>query len=294
VKVERDGFSPQTQSGVQLFTGQTTTVNFTVNPGQVEEHIDVETDAVQLDTATSAVADVIENKTITNFPLVDRRATQLQRLNGFVIGGGTGSGSYFAVAGGRGGNANYTVDGGTTQNLLQGVPTQMFDLPIDSLQEFSLSVSDYTADLGRSGGGVIQMTTKSGTNHFHGSAYIYFRSDSLQAVPEFAAVDPLTGKSVNAPLKYKLFGASVGGPVKRGKTYFFFTYEGKVETTNNPINLSVPTAAERTGDFSAISTPIITVWLLRPIIRFPMFRMPRSTAITIMQTIPSRSSITIT
>jgi hypothetical protein len=257
VKVERDGFSPQTQFGVQLFTGQTTTVNFTVNPGQVEERIDVETDAVQLDTATSAVADVIENKTITNFPLVDRRATQLQRLNGFVIGGGTGSGSYFAVAGGRGGNANYTVDGGTTQNLLQGVPTQMFDLPIDSLQEFSLSVSDYTADLGRSGGGVIQMTTKSGTNHFHGSAYIYFRSDSLQAVPEFAAVDPLTGKSVNAPLKYKLFGASVGGPVKRGKTYFFFTYEGKVETTNNPINLSVPTAAERTGDFSAISTPII-------------------------------------
>jgi len=257
VKVEKDGFSPQVKAGVQLFTGQTGTVNFTVNPGQVEEHIDVETDAAQLDTATASVTDVIENKTITNFPLVDRRATQLQRLNGFVIGGGTGSGSYFAVAGGRGGNANYTVDGGTTQNLLQGVPTQMFDLPIDSLQEFSLSVSDYTADLGRSGGGVIQMTTKSGTNQFHGSAYIYYRSQNLQAIPEFAAVSPLTGKTVNAPLQYKLFGGSIGGPIKRGKTYFFFTYEGKVETVNNAVNISVPTAAERTGDFSAITTPII-------------------------------------
>ncbi len=257
VKVEKDGFNPQVKSGIEIFTSQTTPVNFVINPGQVEEHIDVQTDAAQLDTATSSVTDIVENKTITNFPLVDRRATQLQRLNGFVVGGGTGSGSYFAVAGGRGNNANYTVDGGTTQNLLQGVPTQMFDLPIDSLQEFSLSVSNYTADLGRSGGGVIQMTTKSGSNNFHGSGYIYYRSQNLQAVPAFAPTNPLTGKSVNAPLQYKLFGASIGGPIRKSKTYFFFTYEGKVETVNNAVNISVPTAAERTGDFSAISTPII-------------------------------------
>ncbi|WP_263374415.1 carboxypeptidase regulatory-like domain-containing protein [Granulicella aggregans] len=257
VKVEKDGFSPQVKSGIEIFTGQTTPVNFVVKPGQVEEHIDVQTDAAILDTATSSVTDTIENKTITNYPLVDRRATQLQRLNGFVVGGGTGSGSYFAVAGGRGNNANYTVDGGTTQNLLQGVPTQMFDLPIDSLQEFSLSVSNYTADLGRSGGGVIQMTTKSGTNSYHGSGYIYYRSQNLQAIPAFAPTNPLTGKTVNAPLQYKLFGASIGGPVRKDKTFFFFSYEGKVETVNNAVNISVPTAAERTGDFSAISTPII-------------------------------------
>ena len=257
LKVEKDGFSPQVQSGIQIFTGRTTPVTFILDLGKVEEHIDVQGDVALLQTATSAVSDVIENKTITNFPLVDRRATQLQRLNGFVIGSGTGSNSTFAIAGGRGGNANYTVDGGTTQNLLQGVPTQMFDLPIDSLQEFSLSVSDYTADQGRSSGGIIQMTTKSGTNDFHGSAYFYYRSQNLQAIPDFAAVNPITGKTINAPLQYKLFGASIGGPVRKGKTYFFFTYEGKVETVNNPINLSVPTAAEVGGDFSAIATPII-------------------------------------
>jgi hypothetical protein len=257
LKVEKDGFSPQVQSGVQTFTGQTTSVNFILNLGQVEEHIDVQADAAQLQTATSSVTDVIENKTIVNLPLLDRRATQLQRLNGFVTGGGTGSGSYFTIAGGRGNNANYTVDGGTTQNLLQGTPTQTFDLPIDSLQEFSLSVSNYTADLGRSGGGIIQMTTKSGTNGFHGSAYIYYRSQNLQAIPDFAVINPITNTPVNPPLKYKLFGASIGGPIKKDKTYFFFTYEGRVETTTTVLNLAVPTAAERAGDFSADPTPII-------------------------------------
>jgi hypothetical protein len=257
LKVEDAGFSPQDKSGIQIFTAQTEAVNFILNVGQVEEHIDVQADAAQLDTASAAVEDVVENKTITNFPLLDRRATQLQRLSGFVIGGGTGSGSFFAVAGGRGGNANYTVDGGTTQNLLQGVPTQMFDLPIDSLQEFSLSVSDYTADLGRSSGGVIQMTTKSGTNNFHGSAYIYYRSQDLEALPWFSAPNPLTHQPILPPLQYKLFGASIGGPIKKGKTYFFFTYEGKVETVNNAINIAVPTPAMVTGDFSSISTPII-------------------------------------
>ena len=219
--------------------------------------MEVSGDVVQLQTATSSITDEIENTTITNYPLLDRRATQLSRLNGFVIGGGTGSGSYFAIAGGRGGNANYTVDGGTTQNLLQGVPTQMFDLPVDSLQEFSLSVSDYSADLGRSGGGYVQMSTKSGTNQLHGSSYFYYRSQDLQAIPYFAPNNPLTGKPINAPLQYKLFGASIGGPIKKGKTFFFFTYEGKVETLNNQVTISVPTAAERKGDFSAISTPVI-------------------------------------
>lgn len=257
VTASKDGFNTQVKSGIELFTGRQSSTNFSLDIGHVEERVDVSSDVAQLQTASAAVTDVVENKTITNFPLVDRRATQLQRLNGFVIGGGTGSSSYFAIAGGRGNNANYTVDGGTTQNLLQGVPTQMFDLPIDSLQEFSLSVSDYTADLGRTGGGVIQMTTKSGTNDFHGSAYFYYRNQNLEAFPEFPGINPLTGRPAIAPLEYKLFGASIGGPIRRGKTYFFFTYEGKVETLNNQILISVPTAAERTGDFSAISTPII-------------------------------------
>ncbi|WP_263375316.1 TonB-dependent receptor domain-containing protein [Granulicella aggregans] len=247
--VEKDGFGSETKTGVQVLTGQTSTVDLVLQTGQVQQSIDVESDIPLLQTTTSTISNVVENETIVNLPLLDRRATQLQRLNGFVIGTGTGSGSTFAIAGGRGNNANYTVDGGTTQNLLQGVPTQMFDLPIDALQEFNLTVSDYTADLGRSGGGVIQMTTKSGTNQFHGSGYIYYRSNNLQAKPLFATVNP--------PLQYKLFGGSIGGPIIKDKTHFFFTYEGKRATTTSVLTLSVPSAAERLGDFSAIATPVI-------------------------------------
>jgi hypothetical protein len=256
IAVQKDGFSPQTKEGIEVFTGQASAVNFELNIGHVEEKIQVSSDIAQLGTATSSVTDTVENKTITNFPLVDRRATQLQRLNGFVIGAGTGSGSTFAIAGGRGGNANYTVDGGTTQNLLQGVPTQMFDLPIDSLQEFSLSVTNYAAELGRSGGGYIQMTTKSGTNQLHGSGYFYYRSQNLQAIPDFTGISPLTGHPLVPPLAYKLFGASVGGPIIKNRTFFFFSYEGKLETINNQVTISVPSALERTGDFSEITTPI--------------------------------------
>ena len=249
ITVEKDGFSPQTKEGVEIFTGQATAINFSLDIGQVVEKIEVSSDIAQLQTTTSAVAAEVENKTITNYPLLDRRATQLQRLSGLVVGSGTGANSSFAVAGGRGGNGNYTVDGGTTQNLLQGVPTQMFDLPIDSLQEFSFSISNYKAELGRSGGGYIQMTTKSGTNQFHGSAYLYYRSQVLQAIPDFSTKVP--------PLNYKLFGGSVGGPIWKGKTYFFFTYEGLREVTNSQVLISVPDALERAGNFSEISTPVI-------------------------------------
>jgi Carboxypeptidase regulatory-like domain len=257
VSVDKDGFAPQTKDGIEIFTGLATAVNFSLDVGQVAERIEVRSDVAQLQTTTSSTTDVVENKTITNYPLLDRSATQLQRLSGLVVSGGTGSSTEFAVAGGRGDNANYTVDGGTTQNLLQGVPEQEINLPIDSLQEFSFSISDYKPELGRSGGGFIQMTTKSGSNQFHGSGYIYYRSQDLQAIPDFTPNNPLTGKPLVPPLDYKLFGASIGGPIKRGSTYFFFTYQGLVETSNNQVTISVPDALERAGNFSEISTPVI-------------------------------------
>ncbi|MDT7814699.1 MAG: hypothetical protein QOJ42_4615, partial [Acidobacteriaceae bacterium] len=103
--------------------------------------------------------------------------------------------------------------------------------------------------LGRSGGAVVQMTTKSGTNQFHGALYEYFRNDALQARPYFATVNP--------ELRYNLFGASLGGPIKKDKTQFFFNYEGRRQTSTVTRIINVPTAAEITGDFSAFSTAVI-------------------------------------
>ena len=257
IKVEKDGFRPQVKAGAQVLTGQTSVVDFVLAPGQVEEQVEVNADAALLQTESSAVSNVIENQTIVDLPLLDRRASQLQRVNGFVVSAGTGSGTTFAVAGGRGNNATYYIDGGTATNLLQGVETLVFDLPVDALQEFNLTVSDYGAEFGQSGGGIVQMTTKSGTNKFHGSAYFYYRSNKLEAVPLFAAPNPLTGKLTAPPLNYKLFGGSIGGPILKDKTHFFFTYEGRRVVATNVGLLSVPSVAETQGDFSGAIASLI-------------------------------------
>jgi hypothetical protein len=179
--------------------------------------------------------------------LVDRRSAQLQRLNGFVVQTNSGASSSFAIAGGRSNNADYTIDGGSVQNLLIGVPILIFDPPVESVQEFNVAMSNYSAELGRSGGAVVQMTTKSGTNSFHGSAYEYLRNAALQQQPEFASANPA--------LHYNLFGASIGGPIKKNKTQFFFNYEGRRQNVAFPESLTVPNAQELTGNFNGIIDP---------------------------------------
>jgi hypothetical protein len=246
---ERDGFQSQRQAGIVVVTGNITTVNFTLQVGEVTQAISVEASAPLLQFESSAVGKAVENQTIVDMPLLDRRASQLQRLNGFEVGNGSGSGATFAIAGGRSANANYTIDGGNVQNALLGSPTLYFDPPVESLQEFNVAISNYAAEMGRTGGGVIQMTTKSGTNSFHGSAYEYIRNDAIQGTPFFA-----THKS---PLRYDLFGVSLGGPIYRNKTHFFFNYEGFRQKASTTVLLNVPTKAEDAGNFSADSYAVI-------------------------------------
>ncbi len=249
LKVSKDGYETQDQKGIIVETGTVSTVNVVLAVGAIAQTVSVDASVPLLQSESSAVADVVENQTVTNMALIDRRSAQLQRLSGFVVGTNSGANATFAVGGGRGNNANYLVDGGNVQNLLLGVPTLMFDPPIESVQEFNLSISDYAAELGRSGGAVIQMTTKSGTNQFHGAVYEYFRNDDLQARPYFSKTNP--------ELRYNLFGASLGGPIKKDKTQFFVNYEGRRQTSSVTQIINVPTAAELTGDFSAFSTPVI-------------------------------------
>lgn len=249
LNASRDGFQTEHQANITVETGTTTTVNLTLLVGEVSQSVSVEAASPLLLTESAAVAKVIENQTIVNMPLLDRRASQLQRLNGFVIGNGSGSNATFAIAGGRSNNGNYTIDGGNVQNALLGTATLYFDPPVESLQEFNVSISNYAAELGRTGGGVVQMTTRSGTNQFHGSSYEYFRNDILQGTPFFA-----THKS---PLRYNLFGVSIGGPIVHDKAFFFFNYEGFRQNAATTQVLNVPTPAEIRGDFSADSYQVI-------------------------------------
>lgn len=250
IKAERPGFQTATRTGIRVETGTSLTVDLVLPVGEVTQSVSVEGAGVPLlQTASAAVAQVVENKTIVNMPLIDRRSAQLTRLSGFVVQAGAGSGATFAIAGGRGNNSNYYIDGGTAQNLNLGVPTLVFDPPVESMEEFHVAVSNYAAELGRTGGGVIQMTTKSGTNAFHGSVYEYLRNDVLNARSFFAKTIP--------PLRYNLFGTSLGGPVRKDKTHFFFNYEGRRQVTAATQTLNLPDVAEVKGDFSGDSYRVL-------------------------------------
>ncbi len=245
LEVDKTGFKPYAQTGLVLETGGQQRVDARLEVGSQAERITVEASASQLQTESATVGAVVENRTIVNMPLINRRAAQLARLTGFVVQVGTGSN--FAMGGGRGNNTNWRIDGSNVQNVLVGDQGLNFDPPIESLQEFSVSISNYSAELGRTGGGVVQMTTKSGTNQFHGSAYEYLRNDAFDARTFFAAT--------KTPLRYNLFGASFSGPIRKDKTHFFFNYEGRRTKSGSTFIHNVPTAAEKTGDFSA--NPIV-------------------------------------
>ena len=113
IRAERDGFQTQTRPGVVVETGIIATVDLQLQVGQVNESVTVTESAPLLDAGSSAITRVVENKTITGMPLLDRRSAQLTRLNGFVVPSGAGAGTTFAIAGGRGNNANYLIGGGT-------------------------------------------------------------------------------------------------------------------------------------------------------------------------------------
>jgi len=237
--VEAAGFKQFRQRGIVLETGIPARVDPRLEVGGTTESVTVDASVPQLRTESASVGNVVRNETIANMPLVGRRAAQLARLNGFMVQNGTGSN--FAMAGGRGDNSNWTIDGGNAQNILLGVATLNFDPPIDSLEEFNVEISNYKAELGRTGGGNVQMTTKSGTNKLHGSVYWFLRNDALDARNFFAATRP--------KLRYNQPGASIGGPVIKDRTFYFFNYEAIRRKSQNTILASIPTPAEIKGNF---------------------------------------------
>ncbi|MBM3784158.1 MAG: carboxypeptidase regulatory-like domain-containing protein [Acidobacteria bacterium] len=211
IRVEHTGFKQFRQTGIVIETGVPSNADIRLEVGGITEQITVEAEAPLLKTESASVGNVVRRETIANMPLVGRRAAQLARLSGFVVQNGTGSN--FTIAGGRGDNTNFSIDGGNAQNILLGVATLNFDPPIDSLQEFNVEISNYKAEMGRTGGGFVQMTTRSGTNNWHGSAYEFFRNDALDARNFFAARKPV--------LRYHQFGGSISGPIVKNRTFFF-------------------------------------------------------------------------
>jgi len=248
------GFAPVAQS-LHLEVGQNISLDIALKIGAVKEGVQVSGTADVLRPTDASVGEVVEPKSIQELPLNGRMLIDLVlTVPGAHVGFGAQTGEtnplYWrpgqrsaVVIGGARDNANYFLLDGAT-NTDPTFNTQNFSPSPDSVMEFQVVTSSYTADLGGAGGGQINIVTRSGTNRFHGTAYEFLRNGAMDASP-FAAMG-------NNHLVQNNFGASFGGPLLGGKknTFFFLNYEGLRLSQADAQILTVPTLAEIQGDFS--------------------------------------------
>ncbi|MEZ5391721.1 MAG: carboxypeptidase regulatory-like domain-containing protein [Bryobacterales bacterium] len=246
LRVELDGFKTYAQSGLGIETGYSRNVDVTLEIGQIAEVVNVEASTPLLEGTTSSVGQFIERGQVFNMPVQSRRSASLVRLMGNITYRSEDGGEQvpkFSMAGGRSQNQMWTLDGSVIQNMSIGVPQLGLNPPAESLQEFKAEQNNYPAEFGRAGGGAIMMTTRSGTNDLHGAAYEFFRNNAMDSRSFFA--------SKTAPLRYNIFGTSIGGPIKKNKSFFFFNYEGARRRDGVTYSSDdVPHVPEKSGDFS--------------------------------------------
>ena len=250
VEGELTGFSKSVSSGVRLEVNQTLRVDLAMSVGQVTETIDVTATLPQLQTDSSTVAATVDNQKVVELPLNGRSFTQLTMLiPGAVAGTGamTGfqtSGTAVSVSGLRSEANNYTLDG--VNNNESFFKTFGVQPSIDAIQEFRIQTNITSAEFGTAAGANVNVVTKSGTNEFHGSVFEFVRNDNLDASGFFA-----NRSEVEKPeFRQNQFGVTVGGPIVRNRTFFFFMYEGQRRSRESTLLNVVPTREMFAGDVS--------------------------------------------
>jgi outer membrane receptor protein involved in Fe transport len=258
VTATRQGFSPTEIRDIVLNVNDQRTLQIQLQVGQLEETVVVRAEAGQVDTQTGTLKEVVGQERIVGLPLNGRNALQLQRLvpgAGGVVAPGQGQNESLSINGSRPNANNYTLDGGDNHDPFFNTPS-VFPNP-DALQEFTIQTSAYSAVYGRNAGAVINAITRSGTNTFRGSMFEFLRHEKLNSRSLFATENP--------PFRRDQFGGSVGGPIRRDRTFFFTAYQGwRENSAPGVITAIVPTAAQRAGDLSSFTTAI-----LDPVTRAP-------------------------
>lgn len=253
---EANGFRLFRRAAFELLANQSLTINIALEVGSVTETVNVAGAVVQVDTSTSTLSEVVDQSRIIELPLNGRDAAQLATLvpGTFVISVSVESGKSIpggltlSSNGSRQDQVSFKLDGITnTDAYFQ--ENQSFPFP-DALQEFSIQTSNYSAVSGNNAGAVVNVVTRSGTNDLHGGAFEFVRNRAFNARNTFSPTQDF--------LKRNQFGAYGGGPVRlpgydgRNKTFFFAGWQGtRIRNVANSFSAFAPTAAQRTGDFSA-------------------------------------------
>src|ERR1044072_6371112 len=249
VAVEAEGFKQSLREGVRLATGERVRLDVVLDPGAVTELVTVVQDASLLRTESGGLGQVISNRKVVDIPLNGRNFLSLVTLSAGVAQPPptTAGPSFPRINGGRPLTNEYLFDG---ISVLQPEPGQVAFFPIvEAIQEFKVEVNSPSAEFGRFNGGVVNLTTKSGTNDFHGAAFEFIRNEALNARNLFA---PATLANPNKQVfRRNQFGFVVGGPIFKDKTFFFGDYQGTRQLLARVRISTVPTLAQRSGNFSS-------------------------------------------
>ncbi|HKQ74562.1 MAG TPA: TonB-dependent receptor [Blastocatellia bacterium] len=226
VEAQAPGFGSQVVSGLTLEVSRIVVQNFQLKVGEVTQRVEVTADTQTVETATVTVGQVINQKTVQEIPLNGRHFVDLGLLipgsvtppqNGFLTAPLRGQGSFaFNTAGAREDTVNFMINGINLNDMVQNQIT--FQPSINTVREFKVDNSTYSAEYGRNSGAIVNIATRSGTNEFHGEAFEFLRNEKFDARNFFDRTKP--------PFKRNQFGGALGGPIFKDQAFFFFSYEG--------------------------------------------------------------------
>jgi len=257
LEVSHGGFENTVRDQITIAVDQAETVNVTLTVGSQTETVTVSAAQDIMDVTSSTTAQLIGTEVIDRIPLVQRDIFQLALLSPGVIpqdgnvtsiDSGRDQVSIFTINGAQQGTIYYILDGSplTIGENNQGVVIPALEPPLDSVEEFRMELNTTPANVQTGAAGVISLVSKSGTDQFHGDGFVWLRPDGLDANNYF---NNLNGVPIPDFHRYQ-WGGSVGGPIKKNKFFFFADYEGTQQATGAQLTTTVPTAAEKTGDFS--------------------------------------------
>ena len=267
VSFDLSGFKTDIRKNVTLDINQVITLNMTMQVGTSNEVVEVTSEAPLVDTTSTQLGAVVNDRAVSQLPLNARDTYQFLQLqpgvmstvgsSNSVIYGSDRAGAV-SVNGGRGRSNNFSVNGGDANDQFVNLPT--VQPSPDSIEEFRVLTNTFDAEYGRNSGSVVNVVTKSGTNNFHGNIYEFFRNTKLNANPY--CLTSIDGVACDKPqFNQNQFGGTFGGPIRKDKTFFFTSYEGRRIRQGIPSPLVlVPTASERPSatqpfaDFSSEST----------------------------------------
>src|SRR6201997_51659 len=271
VTVTANQFSQAVRKGIVLTVGAQQALNISLKPGRVTEVVEVSSTPPDVQTASSAVSSTVDSRTVRELPLNGRDWTTLATLEPGVLSvpnqattsfnankGNRGFGNQLADSGHRPNENSYRLNGLTINDYSNAAPggATGLNLGVDSVQEFSVITTGYTAVYGRTSGAVINAITKSGSNQFHGTGF-FFDRDSV-----FDARNYFDGPKI-APFRRIQFGGSGGGPIIKDKTFIFANYEGFRKSLSSSGTIHVPDAASRALAVPAIQ-PYLALWPVAP------------------------------